>query len=155
MGKNPLKRSLIVGIIFLFLSTTCIPVLASEEKPDLIVSDIHPKWGDGPMVLGITSEIGNIENVTVNGTLHIHFIARRMVFGILPIPIKWIEEELEVKDFHSGIGVSTTYSPVFPGIYKFSCTINPHKTIEEINYNNNYFEKKYLIIAPGDPLFWW
>ena len=27
IGKNPLKRSLIVGIIFLFLSTTCIPAI--------------------------------------------------------------------------------------------------------------------------------
>lgn len=35
MGKT-LKRSLIVGIIFLFLSITCLPVLASEGKHGLV-----------------------------------------------------------------------------------------------------------------------
>jgi O-antigen/teichoic acid export membrane protein len=51
MGKYPLKRSLIVGIIFLFLSTTCIPVLASEGKPDLIVVSMgFVPYGDGEVV---------------------------------------------------------------------------------------------------------
>jgi hypothetical protein len=41
MGKNPLKRSLIVGIVFLFLSTTCLPVLAYKEYiPSKIVSEM-------------------------------------------------------------------------------------------------------------------
>ena len=41
MGKNILKRSLLVGIVFLFLSTTCIPVLANEGKPNSIIGDIN------------------------------------------------------------------------------------------------------------------
>jgi len=38
MGK-PLKMSLIISIVVLFLSTACLPVLASEGKPDLITVD--------------------------------------------------------------------------------------------------------------------
>ena len=37
MGKNTLKRGLIIGIICMFFLTTCIPVLANEEKPDLVL----------------------------------------------------------------------------------------------------------------------
>ena len=48
MGKNPLKRSLIVGIIVLFLSTTCIPAIqlnisnsAKQQFPSDLKTEIQ------------------------------------------------------------------------------------------------------------------
>jgi len=48
IGKNPLKRSLIVGIIFLFLSTTCIPAIqlnisnsAKQQFPSDLKTEIQ------------------------------------------------------------------------------------------------------------------
>lgn len=48
MGKNTLKRSLIVGIVFLFLSTTCIPAIqlnisnsAKQQFPSDLKTEIQ------------------------------------------------------------------------------------------------------------------
>jgi hypothetical protein len=47
MGKNILKRSLIVGIIMLFLSTACLPVLADDNiyvQQDKVLTKEHFKY---------------------------------------------------------------------------------------------------------------
>ena len=81
MGKNPLKRSLIVGIVFLFLSTTCIPVLASElfkisadidEKPTSVKNSI-----DSNREI-ITSVDGDCNKITIKG---LGFIRRAEIWA--------------------------------------------------------------------------
>ena len=47
MNTNMLRKSLVIGIILLFLSTICLPVLASEGQPDLIIINMgFTPYGD-------------------------------------------------------------------------------------------------------------
>jgi len=70
MGKNTLKRSLIVGIIFLFLSTTCNSVLASElfnvKKYINEKATSEAKTVDSYREI-ITSVDGNCTEITIKG----------------------------------------------------------------------------------------
>ena len=152
MGKNPLKRSLIVGIVFLFLSTTCIPVLASEEKPDLIVSMV----GYGPKAeyqpsryYAVIKNVGNATLWDKEYTLLYEFT--RMVLNKIPITVlhdyTWchLYGGLEPGDYLDfGLMVHPRDLPKF-GFFEYKCTINPMKSIEESNYDNNYLAQKYIV----------
>jgi hypothetical protein len=151
MGKNPLKRSLIVGIIFLFLSTTCMPVLASEELPDLIIELIgFAPTGDGQLDDIAFATIRNIGSVKAIGSIEVKFTFIRMLFGIIPIKIAQTDTHsitvgggLQPQDFAI---VDLIYEDELPkfGIFELRCSVNPGRTIEESNYDNNELSQKFI-----------
>ncbi|MBE3137811.1 MAG: hypothetical protein IMZ43_10550 [Thermoplasmata archaeon] len=148
MGKNTLKRSLIVGIVFLFLSTTCIPVLASEGKPDLIIEDIvtEPVLPEEDKYL---CRVKNIGTETVMETIDVDVTVKRLFLGIFPIRT--------VRFYHVGgnygnglypgetIDILIAYESYLPvyGIYRYNCVVNPDHHIDESEYGNNVFSKTY------------
>jgi len=86
MGKNPLKRSLIVGIILLFLSTVCLPVLASEGKPDLIIEDMVIYSAHNPLEENFNCLVKNIGNTSTPyyKSIDIAVTLRWKILNILP-----------------------------------------------------------------------
>jgi len=154
MGKNTLKRSLIVGIIFLFLSTTCIPVLASEGKPsstgtgkpDLIVSFIGfvPYGDNGPDVAA--ASMTNIGDVMAVGTFYLTYTVTRLISRTV------VRTDTVPMSLYPGLepgaqaGWDLIYESRLPkfGFFEFKCTVNPGKTMEESNYDNNDLAQKYV-----------
>jgi len=83
IGKNPLKRSLIVGIVFLFLSTTCIPVFASEGKPEITRLDTVLEIEDVRAGIGkITAEIKNVGEQPANNVSWVISLVPKSGVGI-------------------------------------------------------------------------
>jgi subtilase family serine protease len=160
MGKNILKRSLIIGIVFLILSMVSLPVLAQEGKPDLIITNISQDTYDGDFGVYhyVSVEVQNIGNGTANGSkLQFHVCTQRLIFGILPLKSVSIEESSHIHfDMPPGfksdfwIGYTPTLFGIPFGFYKLNCTVNPNKTIEESNYTNNFIEKRFFFFIPID-----
>lgn len=150
MGKT-LKRSLIVGIIVLFLSTTCIPVLASEGKPDLIITHIgFASIGDAPLRDVARASIQNIGTEKAEGNIYVKYTFIRLLFGVIPIKVaqtgtKFVFRDggLQPQDFTY---VNCIYEEDLPkfGIFELKCIINPGRTIEESNYDNNDLSQKFI-----------
>jgi len=170
MMKTSLKKELVFVIIVLFISMGFIPItngitqqkqeLADnqvknlilsniEGKPDLVVTDIYPQTTCTPMVSGMAIWVVNIGDATATGSVHIHFVVKRLLFGIFPIPIYRDEESRDVSELTPGSRI-IMHGPATDkiGFYQFCCTINPHKSIEESNYNNNYYSVKFLVLDP-------
>ncbi len=142
MGKNPLKRSIIVGIIFLFLSTTCLPVLASEEKPDLIVQSVNiVPAGDSGMDFEAIAEIKNVGNSDAVGSVQIYNSFNRLIL------LKTVFSKYSSAGIHlapnESIIIKLTGMQVLPhfGFFVFTCHVNTGKLIEESNYKNNRLDK--------------
>jgi hypothetical protein len=142
MGKNPLKRSLIFGIVFLFLSTTCLPVLAGEGKPDLIVSSmgfssIH--WED----CGVAT-IKNIGDAKTIDNIYVDYKFTRLLFRTVGrFGTFWASGVLEPEKETTFHLIYEKDLPKF-GVFEFKCTVNPGRTIEESNYDNNELSQKYV-----------
>lgn len=136
MGKNPLKRSLIVGIVFLFLSTACLPVLANEEKPDLIIEDIVIGPGDTPYEQELSCRVKNIGNASTPSDkfIDITVTVRWKTFGLLPlIPIREFTGSIGGSSLAPGETIDIGFAgtdrlPMF-GFYQFSCTVNPEPAL--------------------------
>ena len=148
MGKYPLKRSLIVGIVFLFLSTTCLPVLASEGKPDLIIEDIVTKPYN-PFVDKYSCKVKNVGNETTNDWIMVTVTVKRLFLGIFPLrTVRFYRVgTLPSNGLPPGgvIDILFAYESNLPvyGIYRYSCVVNPDHSIEESDYDNNLFSKTY------------
>ena len=149
MGKT-LKRSLIVCIAILFLSTTCIPVLASEEEPDLIITHIgFASTGDAPLRDVARASIQNIGTAKAEGNIYVKYTVIRLLFGVIPLiaqtGTKFVYRDggLQPQDFTY---VNCIYEEDLPkfGIFEFKCTINPGRTIEESDYDNNDLSQKFI-----------
>jgi hypothetical protein len=146
MGKYPLKRSLIVGIIFLFLSTTYIPVLASEGKPDLIVASMSfSPYGDSETEIVAAATIKNIGDTKATGTLYLEYTFSRLIFGtITNTDIVCMFGGLEPGEEAYWPLIYESELPKF-GFFEFKCTVNPGGgAIEESNYDNNDLAQKYV-----------
>jgi hypothetical protein len=140
------RKGLAVGIILLFLSTTCIPVLASEGKPDLIVSFMgFVPFGEAePGPEGFAAAITNIGDADIQGTLTLKYTFTRLVFGtITNTDTVWMSGGLKPGE---EAGWDLIYEKELPkfGFFKISCTVNPGWTIEESNYDNNDLSQKYV-----------
>ena len=153
-----LKKCLSVGIILLFLSIVCLPVLANEEKPDLIATNIFQSTyhGDFGVFHSVVVEVQNIGNATANGSkLQFHVAIQRLLLGIFPLKSIFIEKSSPIQfdmppgfQFDFPIDYTPTLFGIPFGFYKLNCTVNPNKTIEESNYTNNFIEIKYFFIIP-------
>ena len=158
VGKT-LRRSLIVGIIMLFLSSMCLPVLATEELPDLAIEEIYvyvsPGGGRGPpwereYIRCNFSNIGD-EIVNEEDIIQFHIVVEKLLFNKIPI-----REIMNVVThgyaIHNGLEPGRTvhetltshYILALPGYMKFKCTINPNNLIEESKYDNNYCERTFF-----------
>ena len=153
MNKNILKRSLIVGIIMLFLSTICLPVLASEALPDLIVEQIgfSQKKIYDPWEAYAT--IRNIGNASIEGSdFHLEYVFTRKVFGIIPIIVRIDTVEitqfggLEPGAFLAFDNIGRVRDLPKLGFFEFKCTVNPQKTMEESDYDNNDLAQNYIVV---------
>jgi hypothetical protein len=148
MGKNPLKRGLIVGIVFLFLLTTCIPVLASEELPDLIVESINiVPAGDSGMDFEAIAEIKNVGDSDAIGSVEIYNSFNRLIL------LKTVFSKYSSTGIHLAPNESTivllTGMQVLPhfGFFIFNCQVNTGRHIEESNYKNNRLDKVCMAIV--------
>jgi hypothetical protein len=145
MGKNTLKRSLIVGIVFLFLSTTCIPVLAGEGLPDLSIErfDFVPV-GDPQINTYATVKVKNIGDVGVD-TYQVSYSVRRLVLlKTVASNIYTDINELDPGQSTSDSLIDTRELPKF-GLFRFTCNII--SDYEESNYDNNLLVVNCLAIA--------
>jgi len=147
IGKT-LKRSLIVGIIVLFLSTICLPVLASEELPDLIVESINiVPDGDSGMDFEAIAEIKNVGNSDAVGSVQIYNSFNRLIL------LKTVFSKVSSVGIHLAPNESTivklTGMQVLPhfGFFIFTCQINTDQLIEESNYNNNRIDKVCMAVV--------
>jgi len=153
MGKNTLKRSLIVGIIVLFLSTACLHVVTGEEKPDLIIEDLLILPGHHPYEEEFRCRVKNVGDASTlsDKDLDISVTVRWKTFGLLPL--------IPVREFIGGTGGSslapgeikdipfaTTYRMPLFGFYTFYCTVDPEHKIDESNNQNNVYTETVLFI---------
>jgi hypothetical protein len=161
MGTT-LKRSLIVGIIIMFLSTTCLPVLASEELPDLIIEDLVISPGHQPGDEEYWLKLKNIGNASTpsNKGIDITVTVRWKIFGILPSIIVrqyetsfWRDGGLAPGDT-AGITFTSNYLMPFFGFYWIYCKINPYGRISESNTRNNAYTETVLIILKMSIVSW-
>ena len=152
MGKNTLKRSLIVGIIFLFLSTTCLPIVnASEEKPDFVIDDIFLWPSNTPDEYLFKYSLQNIGNAPIYSfELEVYIKIQWLLLG--RIPLFSIVSDTQIGNLGSllpGETVNHSFAscnrlPKF-GSYRFSLTVNPHETIDESDYDNNKYSEDWKV----------
>ncbi len=144
MGKT-LKRSLIVGIIALFLSTSCLPVLASEGKPDLIIESMGFLLYDKPLTYATVKNVGDAEAF---GTIYLKCSFTRMFFNTFScIDTVWtIPRVVEPGDHFVFHLIYEDELPKF-GFFTFKCSLHPELTIEESNSDNNDLIQNYIAIS--------
>jgi hypothetical protein len=137
VDKKPLKNCIIVSIIFLSVSTTCLPVFASEGTPDLIITGVtyHSIIADIPCLFCIVKNNGT----TSASDFTIQAFGGRFLFHEKNIykneglaPGESVEEIL----FTTGL---------YFGIYRLYLHISTNTTEE--NTSNNNFSHSYFIIS--------
>jgi hypothetical protein len=147
------KYIISILVLLLFLSTTCIPVSASGEMPDLIIEDLLIFPGDFPDEEEFDVQIKNIGNASTpnDKNLDVSISVRWKIFGLLPL--------ISVRKFTCGTGgfnlapnesiilpFATTYRMPLLGFYTFYCKVNPKHIIDESNYQNNMYTETVLLI---------
>jgi len=151
MVIHMIRKCLAIGIILLFLATTCIPVLASEGKPDFIIDDIFLWPSDIPNKYHFEYRLKNIGDAPIYNFRHTATIQIRwMIFGKIPLITVYSN------NIDGGIGallpgdsinigfVSCDTLPKF-GSYRFSLTVNPNKIIDESDYDNNKYSEDWKV----------
>jgi hypothetical protein len=161
MGRTSLKRCLFVSIIFLFLSTISVPVFACEGKPDFVIVNISPYCHDIPVATHVACWVVDIGNATAYGSITIDASITWMFLGRVPI--------VQLRSFHynedydygfpTGVKIPFQFAPISKipkfGCFRFDCTVNPNKTIEESNYSNNDCTVTYFITSRESMLTGW
>ena len=135
MDKNILKKSLITGTVFLFLSTSCFPfVSASEGKPDLIIEDI---FLDGKMLWenSFYCTVRNIGNSPVSSFANYEIKVEVYWLLFRCIPLIQVKSYIDSNSGWSGslfsdktISFSFLSDSDLPhfGYYRILLTINPN-----------------------------
>jgi hypothetical protein len=147
--ENPcIKKGLGVIVLLLFLSTTCLPIVnASEGKPDLIVLNMgFAPYGDNGRDMVACATIKNIGEVNTAGTFYLKYTFTRLIYKtITNIDTKWMWIEGGLEPGREAYW-SLIYEERLPkfGFFEFKCTVNPGKTMDESNYDNNDLSQKYL-----------
>jgi len=143
---------LVVSIILLFLLTTCLPVLASEGKPDLIIEDIFRWPNNFPDEYHFECSVRNIGNYPIyKAEFEIYVKIYWMLFGRIPlIPIKSHTTSVYVEGYLFGelkynfIIAQCDRLPIF-GTYRFYLTVNPNLKIDESDYDNNKYSEDWNV----------
>jgi len=153
MGKNTLKRSLIVGIVFLFLSTACLPVHASEGKPDLMIEGLGIESSNLPYEYDVFCVVKNIGSENANDFIDVKVEIKRVFFGVFLIN-KTLRSFFANCLSSGGLPPNETTNIEFAGdyqlpawgFYRIYCQVNPDKRIEETDYNNNFYTQDVLVL---------
>ena len=147
LGKT-FKQSVIVGIIMLFLSIACLPVLASEGKPDLIVESINiVPSGDSGFEFDSIAEIKNIGNSDAIGSVEVYYAFHRLIL-LQTVFSDSCSDSIRLAPNESTV-VTLTGMQNLPhfGFFIFFCHVNINHGIEESNYNNNRLSKVCMAIV--------
>jgi hypothetical protein len=147
MDRKSLIGICICAVVFLVMGSNN-SVLASEGKPDLIVDGIGRVKEPEINVYSIVVNIKNIGNETATGTFYVHWENRRLLFfgrivrsGTLTASIS----EMNPGDVYQyNFGTEGHHIPFLGFFIELNCTVNPEKTIEESNYDNNYFTNRWI-----------
>lgn len=153
MRNNILKKSLIIGIIFLLLSTMCIPfATANDGKPDLIIEDIILKSGHEPFSSFLYCSIKNIGDSPTprNSVYEVYVRCYWLLFGF--IPLVNIKSETKGGQYSGSIFGEDTYDLYIEpsdtnfiwGAYGFYLVVNPNRKIDESNYLNNMYNENWF-----------
>ncbi len=134
---KPLKNCIIVSIIFLSVSTSCLPVFASEGTPDLIITGVtyHPIVSDIPCLFCIVKN---------NGTTSASDYTIQAFGGRFLLYEKNIHKNEGLAAGESVEEILFTTGP-YIGIYRLNLYIST-STPEE-NTSNNHFRSNYFIIC--------
>jgi hypothetical protein len=147
------KYIILILVLLLFLSTTCIPVSASQGMPDLIIEDLLIFPGHTPDEEEFRCQVKNIGNASTpyDKDLDISVTIRWKTFGLLPL--------IQVRKFTGGTGgfslepgetiklpFATSYRMPLFGFYTFFCKVNPEYIIDESNIRNNLYTETVLFI---------
>jgi hypothetical protein len=139
------RKCLAIGIILLFLSIVCLPVLASEGKPDLSIErfDFVPV-GDPQINTYATVKVKNIGDVGVD-TYQVSYSVRRLfLLKTVTSDIYTDINELDPGQSTSDNLIDTRELPKF-GLFRFTCKIT--SDYDESNYDNNLLVENCLAIA--------
>jgi hypothetical protein len=152
MDKKNLKRSIIVSIVILFLSTTFLPfVYSSEGKPDLVIDDIILWPCEFPREYKFKYSLTNIGDSPIyKFQYETYFKIQWMLFG--KIPLSTIRSHLQsgylsrlLPGDSANIDFVTCAGLPRFGVYRFSLIINPNLKIEESNYDNNKYAENWKV----------
>jgi hypothetical protein len=147
--KNPigktLKRGLIVGIVFLFFSTVCLPVVAIEELPDLIVEKFYMEFwpDDWDGYWWVMAKIKNIGNASTIEWVEHTYTVTRLCFGFFVL-----SGTRNIGVIEPGQVRNTNLfckNKIYLGFIEIKDTVNPERLIEESNYDNNILSQKYFV----------
>jgi len=154
MKDTWVKKGLAVGIILLFLSTTCIPVLASEGKPDLIIIGLGTIQADDFIDNEVYCVVKNIGSGTAYDDIEVKVEIKRVLLGVFLIN-KTLRHFFASGWSSSGLPPNNTTGMKFAmdyqlpqclfRIYRIYCWVNPDKRIEETDYNNNFYTQDVLV----------
>ena len=129
-------------------STTCIPVVAREGTPDLIIDDIISKPYN-PYEDEYLCRVTNSGNGTTDTIIMVEVTVKRLFLGIFPLrTVRFYrvgshpENGLPPGESLNVLFAYESYLPVF-GVYRYTCVVNPDLSIEESDYGNNVFSKTY------------
>jgi len=183
--KTPLKKSLVCGTVVLFISMGFIPMTGglsnkkqafivdrvaessmpnSEGLPDLIIEDIYIDWnynGPGPGYPDLFCKIKNIGDASVS-ELKYNVVIEQLLLNI--IPIRMIINTYLGAFFQPGmppggtfIGDLPTGTDILPlfGFFRFHVTVNPDHSVNESNYDNNYYAETFFGYDPLIANFRW
>jgi hypothetical protein len=157
--KNMIKKMFIGGIVFLFLFTACLPVLASEEFPDLIIEDMTISPSNDPWQEKFSCQVKNVGNASVpyGKAIDITVTVQWKIFGLIPLKIirqfngGTISSGFEPGEIDKITFAGSYQMPVF-GFYSFYCVVDPDQIIDESdNLNNDYTETVFFIFGASLP----
>jgi len=123
-----------------------------KGKPDLIIEKIVIEPGDIPFTQDLYCRVKNIGDAIAYKTIWIKSdIYRCILLG--KIPINFIGTETGGGNFVSGlrpgetINIPFAHSEDLPkfGFFKFSCEVNPDKTIDESIISNNFYSENLFV----------
>ena len=167
MSRNLIKKCMFVGAIVLVVNLFFIPTLSaiipqncpqnhrtelfveksvssSGGKPDLIVKNMgFAPYGDGGTIIACAT-VKNIGDADIQGELTLKYTFIRLVFRTIAyIDTTWMSGGLAPGEEAYWPLIYEKELPKF-GFFEFKCTVNPGKTIEESNYDNNDLAQKYV-----------
>ena len=154
MKKNPLiGKGLAVGIILLFLSTTCLPIVnASEGKPDFVIEDIFLWPSAYPYEYHFECSVRNIGNASNYwNDFEVYVKIKWLLFGKIPLLTinshtdgAYVGGQIEPNETIKFWFIACEALPKF-GTYRFSLTVNPNLKIEESDYDNNKYSEDWKV----------
>ncbi|MBU0497819.1 MAG: hypothetical protein KKG04_07690 [Candidatus Thermoplasmatota archaeon] len=162
-GKYKLFHVALLMVIFIggnsFFINPCeaesiinLPDKSLEGLPDLIIEDIILSGADPPGSIYFYALVKNSGDETTDEYIEMNILVTRQFLGIFPTEVI-ISDETEF--FVDGgikpgktIKLNLLHNSALPdfGFYRFRCTVNPNKTIQEYRYyNNGYSELQFTI----------